>query len=128
MPNAGYRPEGPHLQIARVTTNDAAKTPIQVIPVPDEGVYQLDLRIFGLRTGGSQGPVKGSACYNRSARITNTGGQVTVFGPETKLTSQDDKTWRVYVEPWSNNVQVSVQGSVGSAVNWTAEARLFVQL
>lgn len=128
MPNAGYRPQGPHVQINKVVSHDAVQTTLQVVPVPDEGVYRLEVEVMGLRTDGIFPANRPSACYTRHARIANTGGHVTVYRPEADLTSQDDLSWRVFLDPWSANVRVSVQGGAGATVSWTAVSRLFVQL
>lgn len=129
MPNAGYRPQGPEPQVSRLTTFNGAKTALQVVAVPDEGVFRFEVEIFASRLAGINGADGDCAIYNRVARVKNLHGQVSVYSVHTPVTSEDPHVgWKVYVEPWSANVQVSVQGASGVQVAWTAVSRLHVQL
>lgn len=128
MPNAGYRPSGPPRQINRIVTFDNHKTQGQLISVPDEGVYRLMVEFMARRSDGNYPAARPSACYNRTARIENTNGHVRVIRPEADLTSQDDLSWKVFMDPFSENVMVSVAGGVGATVEWTITSRLYVQL
>jgi len=128
MPNAGYRPQGPKRQINRIMSFDDVKTQAQLVAVPDDGVYKLEVEFAALRSDGNFSEKRPSAWYTRTARVENTNGNLRVLRPEADLTSQDDLGWKVFLDPFSENVMISVQGSMGTTVSWTVTSRLYVQL
>lgn len=128
MPNADYRPLGTPAMINKVSTSDASSTQAQLVPIPSDGVYQLESQVLAARTGGSSGAPGDSACYNRTVRVKRVSGTVTIPRLQSSYTDEDQRTWRVDFQAFGQNVKISVQGSAANTINWTVVSRLYKQL
>jgi hypothetical protein len=97
-------------------TVDAAYHPIEIIPIPDNTVFLLEVQALGI----CEGVGADRAGYNRRAVIyRESGGPAIIEGPvNTDLTRESDTTWDVTILVTGVNVEIMVKGALGQTVSW----------
>jgi len=108
LPNAVCA--GPVTFVAQTTDN--IYRPVEIIAIPNNTVYMLEVRALG-RSGSDR------AGYIRRALIYREGGLAALQGVvNTPLTRESAGTWDVTIQVSGVNVQIVVRGAAEQTVDW----------
>lgn len=103
---------------AQVSTTTATATTLATVATTTNTTMMLQVKILGIRTGGTAGTAGDSATYIRTARIKNIAGTVTIATLQTDFTSEDQFTWNGTIVVSGTNALVQVTGATNNNVDW----------
>ncbi len=99
-----------------VQTTNADQTTIATIPIPDDTVVLIEVRVLGRRTNG----VARAAYIRRFAVFREAAGVATLEGAvDTPFSRESEGAWGVVGDvDGGNNARVRVFGAIGHDINW----------
>lgn len=112
--------------LTTVSTTDATPTTIATIVPGLNTSVQVKSFLQGRRTGGIAGSSGDAGSFERSFRIKNDGGTVTVSNLSSDFTDRDQSTWTIRAIVLAGNVLLQVIGSVDNNIDWQGAVRTFV--
>jgi hypothetical protein len=108
------------ITMATVDTTTGTTATLATVATTTDTVMLLEVKITGLRTGGSAGTVGDSASYIRTARVKNIAGTVTIMSLQSDFTSEDQTAFNGTLTVSSTNILVRVTGATNNNITWKA--------
>lgn len=106
---------------ATATTTDATETLLASVATTTDSVEIIKALIVARRTGGSAGSSDDCATYERTVRVKNVAGTVTIFDPQSDYTSEDQIGWSVPIVVNGTHVEFHGIGAVNNNVSWAIQ-------
>jgi hypothetical protein len=103
-----------------VLTTNATLTTIATIATVVSSVMLLEVRVTGIRTGGTVGTVGDCATYMRTVRVKNVSGTVTLLNLQSDFTSEDQAAFNSTISVSGTDILVQVQGATNNNMTWKA--------
>ena len=104
----------PFASVVKVQTANADVTTLDSFTLEDENVYQLSARVIGNEDNGDK------AGYEIKATVYRDGGGATLLGTVTSAhTQEDDVAWDCTFTVDTNDVRISVTGSLATTIDWS---------
>lgn len=106
------------------STTDATATTIITIPTQTDQSLVIKALVSGRRTGGSAGTANDSYAAERTLRVKNDGGTVSIYSVTSNFTSKDQNAFTCIFIVSGTNVLVQVQGAANNNLSWMTTAQV----
>jgi hypothetical protein len=100
-----------------LSTTDASVTIALTTAIANNSMMFLKYWVQALRTGGSAGSVGDSSSFERTLKVINVGGVLTIKFRQSDFTSQD-QDWNIDFLTSGTNLILTVQGTINNNINW----------
>jgi hypothetical protein len=102
-------------EAAEVQTTDATQTTIESITLTDANTYQVEARVVGVKSDGTD-----RASYFIACTVYRTGGGgATIQGQTTLHEGESNAAWDATFTVSGNNLRVSVTGVAATTIEWS---------
>lgn len=107
-----------------VNTTDATATTIITIPTSTDQSLFVKAFISGRRTGGTAGATNDSYAAERTLRVKNDGGTLSIYSVTSNFTSKDQNAFTCIFIVSGTDVLVQVQGAANNNLSWMTTAQV----
>lgn len=109
----------------RVGTTNNTPTILHTFTIPASTTYAIDAVIIARRTGGTSGTAENGGRVHIEAVYNNIGGNATVIGTVSKLTSFNDISWNADITTSGNQINIIVTGALNNNITWHHTTRVY---
>lgn len=100
---------------ASIQTTDDTETTVDSVPLEDNSVVLLNIRVIAVESDGSD-----RGAYIKTATAYRDGGGAIIQGSVVAQHEEvSDSNWIVDIDASGNDARVRVTGSIGETINWT---------